>query len=148
MSSATPHKGLLRDETLTLRYIFGYGLDKIHSSTLFTGSHFGKTVSSSSIRDILFVAVDVDTIWESREVFSDQYTSIGVSILDTRDIYQLSHLSQSIDGDDAISPYQLFTEPRDRNRRNKDNRYLFANSESIDTQSLKTWFNTIVQDRD
>ena len=77
------HTGLLRDETLFLRKIFGYAdTPKNGRDPSLPGSI--PNLATSSISDLLLVAIDIDTMEGYDQIISNQHFHIGVSLFDTR----------------------------------------------------------------
>ncbi|KAK0389872.1 hypothetical protein NLU13_3445 [Sarocladium strictum] len=96
-----PHTGILREENLVLRHIFGYSDQQIHTGPLPRIEL--QPLPGSSIKDILIVSVDVDTGGGYEVISPDQSFHVGISIFDTRCLTS----SDSTDPQTAITSYQF-----------------------------------------
>lgn len=82
------HKGILREETVALRQLLGYGRPTEASLRLGV-PELGTRLPGSSMKDVLFVGLDIDTCQGYEVLIPDQQLHIGVSILDTRRLNDL-----------------------------------------------------------
>ncbi|KAL7807321.1 QDE-2-interacting protein [Trichoderma aethiopicum] len=100
-----PHTGILRDETIALRKILGYRLDTIRDST-FKHPKLDNLphLQGSSIKDVLFVSVDVDTGGGYEAISPEQSFHIGISLFDTRTLTKPME-----NPGNAIQSYQYIT---------------------------------------
>jgi DNA polymerase III epsilon subunit-like protein len=92
------------------------------------------------MRDVLHVAIDVDTHQGYEEISPEPEYHIGLSILDTRNLLsklQLEHV---------VEPYQ-FTIGKSRYCRRERRRFLFGESEEIQIDNFAAKFNSLVGDR-
>ncbi|KAK5989285.1 hypothetical protein PT974_10796 [Cladobotryum mycophilum] len=87
-STLKPHTGILREENIALRQILGYRLESLQSSP-YSPPQIGQYLSGTSIKDVLLVAVDVDTGEVMRlsrltrvSILASQFLTLGA--LDTR----------------------------------------------------------------
>ncbi|KAI0132047.1 hypothetical protein BJ170DRAFT_717961 [Xylariales sp. AK1849] len=84
------HTGLYRQETSLLRELFGFAEGDVSTTINQLGDvEFGEGLSNTSIKDVVFVAIDVDTLHWSEELVPDQLLHLGVSILSTRALRDL-----------------------------------------------------------
>jgi hypothetical protein len=68
-----PHTGLFREETSLLRELFGFTRDNVSTTVSQLGDlQIGEGLSSTSIKDVVFVAIDVDTLQGIRGDWSGQ----------------------------------------------------------------------------
>ncbi|KAI5457377.1 hypothetical protein BGZ63DRAFT_433799 [Mariannaea sp. PMI_226] len=146
MSALPPHTGILREENLALRYIFGYG----HETSAFTP--FGTKLPHTSITDILFVSVDVDTFGSYDSIEEDQQFHIGISTFDTRHLPELlvslDDPSATLDRHQyAINSHQFVIGNKLYSKRAR-RRFLFGTSESISLSDVKSKFESLTQNRD
>lgn len=95
------HTGILREENIVLRQVFGYGagLDTTPLRTVLQ-------LPDSSVRDILLVSIDVDTGGGYEVISPGQSFHIGVSIFYMR---RLAHMS-STNPREAIASYQFINQ--------------------------------------
>ncbi|KAL6889867.1 hypothetical protein HDV57DRAFT_487914 [Trichoderma longibrachiatum] len=96
------HTGILRDETVALRKILGYRLDTIRDSA-FRHSKLDNLphLQDSSIKDVLFVSIDVDTGGGYQVISPEQSFHVGISLFDTRTLTKPME-----DPENAIQSYQ------------------------------------------
>lgn len=140
--SSTPglHTGILREENLILRHIFGYGNQPIHTNPL---PRIGSPLPGSSINDILFVSVDVDTGGGYEVISPNQSFHVGISIFDTR-YFGSNSLTEP---QTAIKSYQFInrdTKPCKQAAR----RFLLGATETHTPAAMATQISTLTQDRD
>lgn len=99
-----PHTGILREENIALRQIFGYrAIPNIHFP--FQPSSNIQHLPGTQIKDLLLVAVDVDTGGGYDVISPGQSYHIGVSIFDTRLLVQ-----KITDASLAIQSYQFINQ--------------------------------------
>jgi hypothetical protein len=93
-----PHKGLMREDLLVLRYLLGLGLS--HSLQTPTSC---RELPNTSIKDVIFLAFDTEAISEG-QLHLDKRFKVGVSILDARDLQDLIsvHSSATIEQQDLL----------------------------------------------
>lgn len=97
-----PHTGILREENRVLRQIFGYGAE----SDTGLVPQIGSSLPNSSIKDLLLVAVDVDTGGKYEEISPGQSFHIGVSTFDTRLLANVDLTEPK----DAVASYQFINQ--------------------------------------
>lgn len=98
--AAAPHHGILREEVIAMRQIFGYTKYK---DTTFTIPDLAAFLPGSEVKDVLLVAIDVDVPQNyDKKQIDLQLLHIGVSILDTRQLQELTRRSQQSSSPDNI----------------------------------------------
>lgn len=96
-----PHTGILRTENIALRHLLGYNLSSIPLSP-YPPPPISETLPNSPVKDVLFVAIDVDTGGGYEVISPGQTFHIGVSIFDTRWLVE-----RHGDPKDAVKAYQF-----------------------------------------
>lgn len=142
------HKGILREETVALRQLLGYGRSTKASLRL-NVPELGTNLPGSSMRNVLLVGLDVDTFQGYDELIPDQQLHVGISILDTRRLHKLL-ISSSSEGEltAAIDSYQL-TIGSSRYCRRARNNFLFGQSKlAASIYELKSELEHLVEGRD
>jgi hypothetical protein len=76
----------LQDEILMIRQLFGY-----FDTSSYGTSNLRATLPNSSMKDVLLTGIDVDTFQGYEHLSFDPQLHIGLSILETRALYHLSH---------------------------------------------------------
>ncbi|KAK2056362.1 hypothetical protein LY76DRAFT_463114, partial [Colletotrichum caudatum] len=144
-SAPPPHMGLLRDETLALRQLLGYSnLDSASTSRL---PNLGNKLRQSSIRDFLFVGLDIDTFQGYEQLIKDQQLHVGVSLLDTRVLEDMLLKPTAANYQDAIKSYQ-FTVGDSAYCKKASKRFLFGSSQPIAISELKPRIDALLSQRD
>ncbi|KFH45353.1 hypothetical protein ACRE_038380 [Hapsidospora chrysogenum ATCC 11550] len=152
MSSAPgPHTGIFREENAALRCLFGYAGNDLERPIPEVVLHCPK-LESSTIKDVLFVSVDVDTFQGYEKISEGQKYHIGVTILDTRRLIDLYNTSTTDTWNterivkSTIKSYQ-YTIGRHRYTQRADRRFSFGASEAIDLSDIQAKFGTLVAQR-
>lgn len=116
-STNPPHTGLLRDETLVLRGLFGYtslGRDEPESV-------LGKKVGNSTLRNVRFLSIDVNALDEDENAVIQQ-CHMGVSILDSASLMTAKA---------AIESHHYVVGPDPAYAQRKSQKYLFGAPEAV-----------------
>ena len=148
-SSVQPHTGLLREETLVLRQLLGYG-SKVEAFPSTVEPEIGVSLSESSLRDVLLVGFDADTFQGYERLVEDQQIHVGISILDTRRLQELLLATSSM----ATEPSQLiksfqFTIGDSAYCQRASRKFMFGDSKSAaNTSELKSMLEAVIDDRD
>lgn len=147
-SADTPaHKGILREETVALRQLLGYGRPTEASLGLGV-PELGTRLPGSPMKDVLFVGLDIDTYQGYEVLIPDQQLHVGVSILDTRRLVELLdfELHEGLLAS-AIDSHQ-FTLGESKYCRRARNRFLFGKSKSVESiPELKSEVRILVEGR-
>jgi hypothetical protein len=99
------HTGILREENLVPRQILGHHLESLQEpNSPYPLPVFGHYLPGTSIKDVLFVSIDVDTGGGYEDISPGQSFHIGRSIFDTRWLKNLESLDNP---QDAIISYQF-----------------------------------------
>ncbi|EPE09057.1 qde-2-interacting protein [Ophiostoma piceae UAMH 11346] len=143
------HWGLLRDEVLALRKLFGYW----HQDTAQTLSpssdlpaYLGHALPGSTMSDVLLVAFDVDTKHSYETLANDQEFHIGISILDTRSVHDYILAPAPYKVETAIQSYQFNVGDSKYIRRVARN-FLFGDAEAIQLVDLESKFENLTVGR-
>ena len=88
------HAGLLRDETLFHREIFGYADTRENGRDLSLSDSIPK-LPTSSISDLLLVAIDIDTMEGYDQIISNQQFHVGISLFDSRSMETSGTITQA-----------------------------------------------------
>lgn len=136
-----PHRGILRTETKILRRLLGYGDHDVEPD-------IGIELPSSSLKDVLFVAIDIDTFQGYEKIVADQQFHIGLSILDTRSLRNLV-LAWPVMSKPAsiIKSYQFIIGNSGYCQR-ASRKFLFGETESISVLELGPRLKALVTNRD
>ncbi|KAH8178330.1 RNase H domain-containing protein [Sarocladium implicatum] len=102
----------------------------------------GSPIPDSSIRDILIVAVDVDTGGGYETISPNQSFHVGISILDTRYFTR----DTSIDPETAITSYQFINHDT-KPCRSAAKRFLLGATETHTPAGMSTRISTLAKDR-
>jgi hypothetical protein len=143
--------GIFREENAALRYLFGYAGDDLERPIPEPILHC-PVLETSTIRDVLFVSVDVDTFQGYENISEDKKYHIGITTLDTRRLIDLYNTSTTntwnIKGmvQSTVKSYQ-YTIGRHRYTRRADRRFLFGESEEINLCDIQAKFETLVAQR-
>ncbi|KAK1835078.1 QDE-2-interacting protein [Podospora conica] len=119
------HTGLLREENIILRRLFGY---RDNGTTVSVPDVLGIKLDKTTLSDARFLCVDIDSIQEKDGVI--QQLHIGVSLIDT------SNLQNYILGLPTAKPDQMieshhFVVGSPKFARSKSNKFLFGPFETI-----------------
>lgn len=137
------HTGILREENIALRQILGYRLDTLQTCLPYSLPPLGKYLPGTSIKDILFVCVDVDTGGGYETILPGQSFHIGISIFDTRRL--IKPLDNPLDG---IKSYQYINRGDTKPCKWAAKSFLFGETELIHLSDLPTIFLSLTQCRD
>ncbi|KZL82232.1 qde-2-interacting protein [Colletotrichum incanum] len=144
-SAPPPQMGLLRDETLVLRQLLGYS--DAHSTPSFRPKGLGDKLQQSSLRDILFVGLDIDTFQGHEQLITDQRLHIGISILDTRILEDMLLNPTTANYQEAITSHQ-FTVGGSTYCQRASKKFLFGSSQPITITELKPRIDAVLSQRD
>ncbi|OAQ98816.1 hypothetical protein LLEC1_01929 [Akanthomyces lecanii] len=146
MPALQAQTGTLYPDTVALRHIFGYSDYSLRSTFALDNTEFGPRIEGSLLADVLVVSVDIDTgSLESYRVLSDerQY-SIGISVLDTRDIQRnIINSAQDQWSRHIIQSFQ-FTIGQGKYVGRARGRFLFGDTKTITFSELKPEFEAVV----
>ncbi|KAL2761072.1 hypothetical protein ACRALDRAFT_1066551 [Sodiomyces alcalophilus JCM 7366] len=154
--SNPPHQGILRQENLVLRTIFGYANEKHTSPSASTGSlpsFLGECFPGSSMKDLLLVAIDVDAPQSYNKANIEQHLlHIGISILDSRHVRDLVHVGTHdapVAFDRFITNYQfVIGNSHPARAYTASKKFLWGESEPICRSELQTRFDGLISGRD
>ncbi|KAH0495460.1 hypothetical protein TgHK011_009010 [Trichoderma gracile] len=137
------HTGILRDETLALRQILGYRRETIREPRfahprLDSLAH----LPGSSIKDVLFVSVDVDTGGGYQVISPQQSFHIGLSLFDTRSLTKPMK-----DPANAIQSYQYITK-ESKPCKWAAKHFLFGDTEAIQLPDFTRKLASLTQGRE
>ncbi|KAK3939211.1 hypothetical protein QBC46DRAFT_438388 [Diplogelasinospora grovesii] len=146
------HTGLLRDENIFLRLLFGYA-DFGYADTCedMPGPSFRSLATNlpkSSIKDVLLISIDIDTFQGYEQITSDQQFHTGVSLFDCRSLQASGAALQADSEPDSVIKSLQFTIGDSRYCRRAANRFLFGQSEPILLSEVKPRLEQIVSGRD
>ncbi|KAI0813580.1 hypothetical protein GGR55DRAFT_537996 [Xylaria sp. FL0064] len=134
----------LREEILVIRQLFGYS-DACHSAS--EASSLGTRLPNSSMKDVLFISIDVDTYQGYEHLATDPQLHIGVSILDTRVLHHLTLKELgSVHEADALESYQ-FVVKNSRYCKAASRKFMFGKSQSIPLAEVKAQIESLVCSR-
>lgn len=138
------HTGILREENLILRQILGYHLESVQqpNSPL---PVIGQYLPGTSIKDVLFVSIDVDTGGGYEDISPGQSFHIGISIFDTRCLTKPKPFNNP---QNIITSYQFINRDDTRPCKWAAKSFLFGETELISLPSLVTRFSLLTQGRD
>ncbi|KHN98780.1 Ribonuclease H-like protein [Metarhizium album ARSEF 1941] len=120
------HTGILREENIALRQVLGYRLESLRPVPPYSPPPISHSLPGTRIKDVLLVAVDVDTGGGYEVISPGQSFHIGVSILDTRRLVT----AQPPDPGAAITSHQ-FVNTDSRPCRWAAKSFLFGDTERI-----------------
>lgn len=141
-SAMLPHAGLLRDETLILRWLFGYQ----ESVSLPSGVQQPQFPSKDP-DSVRFLSIDIDSLQEDDGVIQNLH--VGISVLDfeslktpvaTGSTAGLATKKQPIESHHYIIGNPKFA-------RRKANKFLFGNPETIPLSGLKDQLQSFTSNR-
>lgn len=125
-----PQTGLLRDETLILRWLFGFhASDSLHSGVQ------QLQFPNKNPDSIRFLSIDIDSLQEHDSVIQNLH--VGISVLDSEslDTPVASTTSMATAKQPVESHHYVVGNPKFA--RNKANKFLFGNLETIPLSGLK-----------
>ncbi|KAI1280261.1 hypothetical protein F5Y07DRAFT_413363 [Xylaria sp. FL0933] len=144
LESTAPVTIPLRDEILAIRQLFGYS-DACHSAS--EASSLGTRLPNSSMKDVLFIGIDVDTYQGYERLATDPQLHIGVSILDTRVLHNLTLKELDLVYEtDALESYQ-FIVGDSRYCKTASRKFMFGKSQSIPLAEVKAHIESLVCSR-
>ncbi|EHK19600.1 uncharacterized protein TRIVIDRAFT_17436, partial [Trichoderma virens Gv29-8] len=139
-SAAEQHTGILREENLALRQILGYRLETSQLCLADDLPQIGYYIDDTSIKDVLFVSINVNTGEGYEKILPGQSFHIGISIFDTRCLMMQ-------DPGDAIRSYQFInTDSKQCKRAAKS--FHFRKTDFIELSDLPRRFSLLTQGRD
>ncbi|MBE3049787.1 hypothetical protein IMZ48_46280 [Candidatus Bathyarchaeota archaeon] len=143
------HTGILREETVALRQLLGYGRPT-EASLRLSVPEIGTRLPGSSMKDVLFVGLDIDTFQGYEVIIPDQQMHVGISILDTRHLKDLlTSPTREEELSAAIDSYQFTVGTYRDYCRRAHNRFLFGQSKPVEsTSELKPELEPLVEGRD
>ena len=137
---ASPLTGLLREETLLLRWLFGYA-DRIPSSI---GPYMAKKLYHAGIKLVRFISLDVDALRGHHGVI--QQLHMGVSILDASRLRPPAKKAPTTGVlSEAIASHH-FAVGSSKSGRRASNRFLFGTSEAVSLAELKEKLGELTSD--
>ncbi|KAF7537235.1 hypothetical protein G7054_g3915 [Neopestalotiopsis clavispora] len=145
-----PHTGLFRHETAILRELFGFAEGDTSSIPVnqLGDIKLGEGLSSTSIKDVVFVAIDVGSLQGFEEIVPDQQLHLGVSILSTRALRGLILAPSPTEViANVIQSYQFIVGGSKYSRR-AGRKFLFGESESIPLFDVKSRVESIIPSGD
>jgi hypothetical protein len=134
-----PHTGIFREENTALRFLFGYDHFDLH--LLPSSLQSCTTLGTTALRDVLHVAIDVDTHQGYEDISPEPEYHIGLSILDARSL-----LSSNLQLENVVKSHQ-FIIGKTRYCRRAGRRFLFGESEEIQIDEFAAKFSSLVGDR-
>ncbi|KAK5992160.1 hypothetical protein PT974_05560 [Cladobotryum mycophilum] len=149
MDNAAPsdkpsHTGLLRDETVALRWLFGY-----HDSTpKFPGPCLsGTRLQKTEMMDVIFFSIDIDSLHEDEQTI--QQVHIGISTLDTRSLqaFVMNHPDGAKPVMQMIESHH-FVIGNSKFKRKKSKQFLFGPFETLTLSGFKAHLDTLTSHRD
>ncbi len=144
-SADPPHKGLLREDILTLRRLFGYcdDTETPNSPATYLGT---KGQRKAKIQDVRFLCIDIDALQEDNQAIRQFH--IGISILDTRSVHTLVAGSPGTKQTTPVIESHHFVVGKPKFSRKKSNKFLFGPFETISLSDLKRELETMTAHRD
>lgn len=129
-SSIPPHTGLLREETLILRWLFGYE----DSNSLPSGVQQPQFPSKNP-KCVRFLSIDIDSLQEVDGVIQNLH--VGISVLDSESLETsvASSIGMATEKQSIESHHYIVGSPKFS--RNKANKFLFGNPKTIPLSGLK-----------
>ncbi|KAM0328488.1 hypothetical protein ACHAQA_004895 [Verticillium albo-atrum] len=142
------HTGLLREEVLALRSVLGY-TDFAGPYATLQSPGFGTKLPDSSMKDVLLVAVDVDSNNRTEEACPDQQLHIGVSLFDPRRLQKLlgEELPDTARFQHLIDSYQ-FTVGDSAYCQKATEKFLFGQSSPVLLSQIQTKLEELTAGRD
>ncbi|KAI1776618.1 hypothetical protein F4818DRAFT_354747 [Hypoxylon cercidicola] len=141
------HAGLLRQELRVLRHLLG--LEKIP-----TPINFGKSLQKSLLKDVLYVAIDIDGTHNFNCVHTGQYL-LGISILDARHLQWYS--AGALRPTEANNPGVKYTQDTIRSHliqvgqsdhlSYQSSRFLFGHTQRLQAQDVKAYVQKLIRRR-
>lgn len=140
-SATTPQIGLLREETLILRWLFGYQ----DSDSLPPGVQQPQFPSKNP-NGVRFLSIDIDSLQEDDGVIQNLH--VGISVLDSESLETsvTSSTGMATEKQPIESHHYIVGNPKFS--RNKANKFLFGNPETIPLSGLKNQLQLFTSNRD
>lgn len=142
---APKHTGLLREELLVFRHLLGLGENP--SQIL-----LGPPLSNSSLKDILFVSIDVDGPRDFK-CAENSPCLIGISILDTRHLRSYMAIPVAAktrsalgNAENLIKSHQLQV-GQSNHLSYRSSRFLFGETRQIKAENVKKYLKRLIKDR-
>lgn len=143
---APKHTGLLRKELLVFRHLLGLGENPL-------STQLGPLLRGSSMKDILFVAIDVDGTSDFK-CASNGPCLVGISILDTRNLQAYITTTSAAAGtgtavanaQDLIKSHQLLVGQSDH-LSYRTGRFLFGETREVKADNVKTYLQRLIGKR-
>ncbi|KAI0007259.1 hypothetical protein F4779DRAFT_592863 [Xylariaceae sp. FL0662B] len=143
------HTGILRDETLVLPKLFGVPSSEIPTAAAeLEGIELGQNFQDTLIKDVVLVAIDIDTFQGYEKIIPDQQFHFGISILDTRSIHDAQLTSHTLGGPANIIRSYQYTVGSSKYCHRASRKFLFGESESATLSNLKSKLESIIPTRD
>lgn len=142
------HRGIFREENIALREILGYSLDTILTSP-YMPPNIGDYIPGTLIKDVLFVAIDVDKGRSYGVTDISERFHVGISIFDTRCLtpHDSEENGLSTEPWNTINSYQ-YTNKSSRLCNYAAKRFLFGETECLDTlHLLPNRFSALIKNR-
>ena len=121
-----------------LRELLGYdGLCEAPPPSLAFHAYLGSNLPNSALKDVLFIAVDIDTFQGYESIIPGQQFHIGVSILDTRSLRDMVRSCPVLESPEHVVRSFQFTIGDSRYCRRASHRFLFGKTEGIPLSDFK-----------
>ncbi|KAI1204791.1 uncharacterized protein F4807DRAFT_471752 [Annulohypoxylon truncatum] len=143
---APKHTGLLREELLVFRHLLGLGENP-------SQIRLGPPLSNSSLKDILFVSIDVDGPRDFK-CAENSPCLVGISILDTRRLqFYMTTISVAAktrsalgNVENLIKSHQLQV-GQSNHLSYRSSKFLFGETRQIKADKVKTYLQRLIKDR-
>lgn len=141
ISAIPPHTGILRDETLILRWLFGY-----QDSDCLSSGVQQPQFPSKNPNGVRFLSIDIDSLQEVDGVIQNLH--VGLSVLDSvsLDTSVTSSTGMATEKQPIESHHYIVGNPKFS--RNKANKFLFGNPKTIPLSGLKDQLQLFTSNRD
>jgi hypothetical protein len=139
-SAMPPHTGLLRDETLVLRWLFGFQ----DSNSLPSGVQ-QPLIPSKDPDSIRFLSIDIDSLQEHDTIIQNLH--VGISVLDFKSLNTPVASTTSLDTAKQPIESHHYIVGNPKFARNKANKFLFGHLETISLSGLKDQLQLLTLDR-
>lgn len=138
---APVHAGLLREDVLALRTVLGYA-DSIDESTHLQAPE----KPDFAVQDMLLVGIDFDTNQGYDQIAPDPQLHVGISVLDTRRLHNLTNHDLST-SDPLIRSYQ-FTVGDSKYCQKASEIFFFGESRPIQLSEIQEKIHEVTAERD
>jgi hypothetical protein len=140
-SAMPPHTGLLRDETLVLRWLRGFQ----DSDSLPSGVQQSQFPSKNP-NGVRFLSIDIDSLQEHDGVIQNLH--VGISVLDSESLKTpVTSTTGMATGKQPIESHHYIV-GNPKFARHKANKFLFGNPKTISLSGLKDQFQLFTSNRD